>query len=339
MTRAFPGAPVHTSLYDPDGTFPEFADVDVRPALLNRVAPLRRRHRAALPVLATTFSAMKVDAEVTICSSSGWAHGARTTGHKIVYCHAPARWLYQSDRYLARRGGVTTSAFRALAPTLKSWDRRAAATADAYLANSRHTAGMIEGAYGIAAEVLTPPIGLTPDGERRAVAGLHGRFSLCVSRLLPYKNVDVLLDAYARRPTEQLVVVGSGPLETELRARAARNVRFLGEIDDAQLRWLYDNASELVAASYEDFGLTPAEAAVFGLPSVVLHFGGYLETVADGETGVFVDELTPDAFLHGLDRSRALALEPAAIARHGQRFSEAAFADGLARFVDGSDGH
>ena len=339
MTRAFPGAAVHTSLYDPDGTFPEFADVDVRPAPLNRVEPLRRRHRAAFAVLAPTFSAMKIDADVMICSSSGWAHGARTTGRKVVYCHAPARWLYQTDTYLASHGVVTSSAVRAFVPTLKRWDRRAAASADTYLANSVHTAGMIESAYGIAAEVVTPPIGLAPGGERRAVPELDGRFSLCVSRLLPYKNVDVLLETYARRPTEQLVVVGSGPLERQLRARAARNVRFLGEVDDAQLRWLYGNASELVAASYEDFGLSPAEAAAFGLPSVVLRFGGYLETVVDGETGVFVDELSPEAFLHGLDRARALALEPAAIARHGERFSEATFADRLARIVNGCDDH
>src|SRR4051812_17705186 len=101
MNRAFPDAPIYTSLYDPDGTYPEFATIDVRTAPLNRVPALCRYHRGAFPVLAPTFSAMNIDADVVVCSSSGWAHGVRTAGYKIVYCHAPARWLYQTDRYLA----------------------------------------------------------------------------------------------------------------------------------------------------------------------------------------------------------------------------------------------
>ena len=100
LTRAFPGAPLHTSLYEPAATFPAFAAVDVRPLPLNRLGPLRRNHRLALPLLAPAFSRLRVDADVVICSSSGWAHGARVTGRKIVYCHTPARWLYQPGRYL-----------------------------------------------------------------------------------------------------------------------------------------------------------------------------------------------------------------------------------------------
>src|SRR5437588_3963985 len=98
MTRAFPGAPLYTSLYDPAGTFPEFANVDVRRLSLDSVPLLRRHHRLALGVLAPAFSRLRVHADVAVCSSSGWAHGAHVTGRKIVYCHAPARWLYQPDR-------------------------------------------------------------------------------------------------------------------------------------------------------------------------------------------------------------------------------------------------
>ena len=85
----------------PTGTFPEFDDLDIRTLPLDRVPPLRAHHRLALPFLAPSFSRLHVDADVTICSSSGWAHGARTSGRKIVYCHTPARWLYQPERYLA----------------------------------------------------------------------------------------------------------------------------------------------------------------------------------------------------------------------------------------------
>src|SRR5262249_31471914 len=116
LTRAFPCAPVYTSLYDLGRTFPEFDAVDLRPLPLHRVAPLRRHHRSALPVLAPAFSSLRVDADVVVCSSSGWGHGVRARGRKIVYCHTPARWLYQRERYLRGRGRVVRGLTRAAGP-------------------------------------------------------------------------------------------------------------------------------------------------------------------------------------------------------------------------------
>ena len=98
LTRAFPDAPVYTTLFDPASTFPEFSSVDVRTSGLNRVSAFRRDHRLALPVLAMAANSIRIDADVVIASSSGWAHGFRTSGAKVVYCYSPARWLYQSGR-------------------------------------------------------------------------------------------------------------------------------------------------------------------------------------------------------------------------------------------------
>ncbi len=102
MHRAFPAAPIYTSLYEPDLTFPEFRDVDVRPSYLNRSQLLRRHHRLALPLLAHAFSKIEVDEKIVLCSSSGWAHGIHTTGTKLVYCHCPARWLYKRADYFRK---------------------------------------------------------------------------------------------------------------------------------------------------------------------------------------------------------------------------------------------
>ena len=100
LSDAFPDAPIFTSLYEPAGTFEEYRAKDVRTSVANAVPLIRKHFRAALPLYPAIFASQRIDAEVTICSSSGWAHGARTTGRKIVYCHAPARWLYQPDSYL-----------------------------------------------------------------------------------------------------------------------------------------------------------------------------------------------------------------------------------------------
>ena len=220
LTRAFPDAPVYTSLYDPGGTFPEFADLDVRTMPINRIPPLRTYHRAALPLLAPSFSLLRIAADVVICSSSGWAHGARVEGRKIVYCHTPARWLYQSDRYLRGRGRALHAAAGALRSPLEHWDKRAAASADVYLANSSVVAKRIKSLYGIDADVVPPPPAVTPDGPARPIHGIEPGFVLTVSRLLPYKNVDAVMEAFQTLPDERLVVVGSGPVESGATGRS-----------------------------------------------------------------------------------------------------------------------
>ena len=101
LRKAFLDASIHTTLYDPDSTYPEFAEAEVITSPLNRVPALRADHRRALPLLAPAASRMRVEADVTIVSSSGWAHGFDIPGRSIVYCYSPARWLYDTERYLA----------------------------------------------------------------------------------------------------------------------------------------------------------------------------------------------------------------------------------------------
>jgi glycosyltransferase involved in cell wall biosynthesis len=334
LTRAFPGAPLHTSLYEPATTFPEFAAVDVRPLPLNRLAPLRRRHRLALPLLAPAFSGLRLGEDVVICSSSGWAHGAHVAGRKVVYCHTPARWLYQPEQYLRGRGLALRATARTLRPALLRWDRRSAASADRYLANSSAVAERIHSIYGREAEVLPPPPAVSPEGAGEPVDGLEPGFVLCVSRLLPYKNLDAVVRAFSQLPGERLVLVGNGPDEPALRAFAGSNVTLLGTVSDERLRWLYRESSALVAASYEDFGLTPLEAAGFGHPSVVLRWGGFLDTVEEGGTGIFFDSPTPDAIAYAVRRLRQRGWDANRIQAHAERFSEDHFIHRIREVVD-----
>ena len=297
MLRAFPDATLHTSLYQPQATFPEFQNYRVRTMPINKVRLFRRHHRTAFPLLAASFSSYRIDADVVLCSSSGWAHGVRTSGTKIVYCHTPARWLYQTQRYVGRDGGSLRSlrlaAAYGLRAPLQAWDRRAAATADKYLANSRVVQDRVRELYGLQAELVPPPVSIDINGPETAVREVEPGFLLCVSRLLPYKNVDRVLDAMRLLPDERLVVVGSGPEITRLRRSAPQNVALIGRATDSQLCWLYGNCRAVIAASHEDFGLVPLEAAAFGKPTAALRWGGFLDTIVEGRTGVFFDEAEP----------------------------------------------
>jgi glycosyltransferase involved in cell wall biosynthesis len=259
-----------------------------------------------------------------------------TRGRKIVYCHAPARWLYQTDRYLASSPGPVRVGFAGVRPVLARWDRHAARSADRYLANSTYTRDRVRCAYGIDAEVLFPPSGLDAQGPRHELVGIEPGFFLCVSRLLPYKNVDAVVAAFALLGDERLVVVGTGPDEERIRSLARPNVKQLSTVSDAELRWLYANARGLVAASYEDLGLTPLEAVAFGTPTAALAHGGYLDTVMAGVTGVFFDAPEPRSIVDAVRRLRDMPFDATAGERHAREFTEARFRERLAAIVDGS---
>jgi len=358
LARTFPDAPIYTSLYHASGTFPEYAMHNIRASALNRIPLLRNDHRLALPLLAPAVSRMTIPADVTIASSSGWAHGFHTTGRKVVYCHAPARWLYQTARYLGNGDGqpakdryrrtLAQIAVKALGGPLRRWDRKAAFSADRYLVNSTAVRAAVKEVYGIDAEIIPPPPAMDPDGAAHEIDGLQPGFVLCVARLLPYKNVDMVIAAMQELPDHQLVVVGDGPDLRRLADLAEHlggsiqpdgttrgRIALLGRVSDDQLRWLYSRASMLVAASFEDYGLTPLEAAMFGKPTVALRAGGYLDTVAEGTSGVFFDVLTPAAIADAVAETDDFDWEPAEILVHADRFSPKRFQRRIHAAVDG----
>lgn len=337
LHRAFPDAPVYTTLYEPDLTYPDFADVEIVPSKLNRIGVFRRSHRWALPFLAKAADSISIPARHTIVSTSGWAHGFRTSGSKIVYCYSPARWLYQRDAYLGT-SKVTAQriALTVLSPFLKRWDRRRAATATTYFAISTVVQQRIRDAYGIEAEVLPAPHSVDTSLPQEQVdlraLGDSG-FYLCISRLLPYKNVDKVIEAFNELGLP-LVVVGAGPEEKRLAALAGANVVMHKDLTDAQMRWLYARADAVVSASYEDFGLTPIEAAAYGKPSIVLRWGGFLDTIREDETGVYFGEPEPSAIAAAVRKSRGMSWDAELIRTHTELFSEEHFARRLIQEIE-----
>jgi glycosyltransferase involved in cell wall biosynthesis len=336
MARAFPDAVIYTTLYDPESTFPEFKDLNVRVGPLNRVALFRRHHRLAMPVLAFVVSLAKpIRADVLLVSSSGWAHGFRTTGSKIVYCYSPARWLYQRDRYLGDSARVSSKMMLALVtPLLRRWDRRAARSADGYIAISNIVRDRIRDTYALDSVVLPAPCTiethLPKEPVKISAVSAEAGFYLCVSRLLPYKNVDQIIHSFVGS-SRTLVIVGSGPDERLLQEIADDNIVMLKNLTDEQMRWLYSECRAVVAASYEDFGLTPLEAAAYGKPSAVLRWGGFLDTMVEGTTGVYFDEPEPKAIRRAIDKLELASWDAEVIRDHEAQFEEPEFAAGLRR--------
>jgi glycosyltransferase involved in cell wall biosynthesis len=313
----WPDAPIYTSLYRVDSTFPSFGGAEIRTSPLD-LMPVDRGFRNLFPLYPAAFRAFgTLDHDVVISSSSGWAHSVRTAPHTFhaVYCHNPARWLYG-------RAHLSGSRRRALAPfvgALRSWDRVAARRAQLYIANSQEVSGRIRDQYGVEAPVVYPPVEIgrfrpRPRGERLLV----------VSRLLPYKRVDAVVDV-ATRTGIGLDVVGVGPAMDELRSRAGASVSFHGRVSDADVAELMEGCRALCLPGTEDFGITPVEAMAAGKPVVAFAGGGALETVTEGRTGAFFHRHDPVSVLDAIRRCDRIAAQPEEIAQSARRFSRHAF--------------
>lgn len=343
IVKAFPDATVHTLFYEPGQTYPEYQNVNIRVSPLNKISPFRKDPRIALPFLRYASDRMNIDADVVVASSSGWAHAFPTRGKKLVYCHSPARWLYLEDDYVGEAGkfGPKRLVLKMLGNGLRAWDKRAALAADEYVGNSSVVVERIKRVYGINADPLFPPFSpAVAEGGTKGIPALgdewaSGGHFLVVSRLQPYKHVDRVIDAFRDLPNERLLVIGKGPLGDQLRASAPENVRLVEGLSDAQMRWAYAHAKALVAASHEDFGLTPLEAGAHGVPVLALRAGGYLDTVKEGTNGYFFEKAQPADIREAVERLVAdTSLDREAIREHADRFREELFIRQLRARVD-----
>lgn len=328
LARMWPDAPIYTSLYRPKSSYAEFRRHDIRTSFLDRTR-VDKSFRALTPLYPLAFRSFPPpEADVLISSSSGWAHGIRSrpgTKH-VVYCHSPARWLYSTSAYI--ESPLKRLAVAPLLSSLRTWDQRAAARADGYIANSYAIRNSIRDVYGFEAEVVYPPV----DTER-FVPSPQGERLLVVSRLLAYKRVDLAVAA-ATRAGLPLDIVGDGPMAAELRSIAGPSVRFLGRITDVEVTRLMQDCRALILPGREDFGIVPVEAAAAGKPTVAYAQGGALETVRDEETGVLFADATVDSLCSGLKRLESLSFDPAVLAAHAETFSRETFRGRLARAIE-----
>lgn len=211
----------------------------------------------------------------------------------------------------------------------RSWDRRTAEHVTRFVANSRAVAGRIDRFYGRPAEVIPPPVRtdfFTPAGRR-------GDAFLYVGRLGGYKRVDLVVEAFAGLP-HPLLVVGEGGLESRLRAAATPNVRFLGEVDAAELRDLYRSARALVFPADEDFGIAMAEAQACGTPVIAYARGGAVDIVEDGETGWLIERQEVGELQRAVERAADEELDAAVIRRRAERFSSDRFRERMKSAVE-----
>jgi glycosyltransferase involved in cell wall biosynthesis len=326
LADIWPDAPIYTSLYRPGSTFPEFQECDVHTSFLDRL-PVDRSFRVLFPIYPSAFRSLgPIPGDVVIASSSGWAHMARAVpgAFHVVYCYTPARWLYRTD-YLGdgSRRSRRESLVRPLVGGMRGIDRRAAARADMYIAISREVSRRIRDVYGLEAGIVYPPV-----DTDRLTPRPRGERLLVISRLLPYKRVDLVVRAAARLGIG-LDIVGDGPMLDELRRLAGPTVAFHVAVPDATVVELLESCRTVCVAGEEDFGIVAVEAQAAGKPVVAYGRSGALETVQDGVTGVLFGEQTEESIASALLASERIQTTPEAIAVNARRFGRGAFRESL----------
>lgn len=335
MAGALPGAALHALTLDPSSGL-HFGDRPVSTTFLDHPGLRTRNRMLQLPLMPLAWRyASRAHYEVVVTSSHACAKGfrpARDAFH-LCYCYTPMRyaWLASVDQR-RRRSGASRAGERAL----RAWDRRSVAWVDGFAAISTTVQERIEAFYRRPAEVIPPPVDtlrFTP-GDSAAREG----FALAVSRMVPYKRLDLAIRA-AHQLRHPLVVAGGGPEEDRLRALARElgaDVRFVVRPADDELVDLYRRAAVVVFPAEEDFGIVPVEAQACGTPVVAFGRGGALDTVVPGRTGVLAPEQTAGAIAAGIEAVLAGGFDAGACRRNAERFSSARFRDRFLDWVIGS---
>jgi glycosyltransferase involved in cell wall biosynthesis len=229
--------------------------------------------------------------DLVLSTSYAVAKGVRLRPDQVHVCyiHTPMRYAWVNESgYLADHGletGPKAWFIRKVLERLRKWDLRTNASVDRFIANSTNVAKRVKEIYGRDADVLLPPV----DTELFTLGTGTRTHYIAANRMVPYKRVDRIIEAFRSLPDKELLVCGDGPERAKWEARAPMNVRFLGHVEQSEFIHLLQGSKALIAAADEDLGLTPLEAQACGTPTLALRKGGYLETISDGVSGMFFD--------------------------------------------------
>ncbi len=330
----YPTAPIFTSMYAPDLMPAAYRAWDIRPTFMQRLPRVAHRHQMYLPVYPVAFSRLDLsDYDVILSNTSGFGHlvKARPDAVHVNYCLTPPRFLYQLDAYLARERvpGAGRAAVRPLVALLQRVDRLAADRVTRFVGISRAVVDRIRLAYQRPADLIYPPVYT----DRFPLGAGRGDYYLIVSRLIPYKRVDLAVRAFTRlgRP---LWIVGDGRDRPALEALAGPTVRFLGRVPERELADLVGNCRALIFPGEEDFGIAPIEAQAAGRPVIAYAAGGALETVVEGETGRFFDRPDPESLIAAVERSEGDRYDPEAVRRHARAFDVSVFREQITTYLE-----
>ena len=326
--KLFPEASINTLVADPAKWDDWVARHQILTSPLQRIPGAARLYKQMLPLFPAAIRRMRApaDTELLLSSDAAMIKGLSLPPNAahVCYCHSPPRYLWdQQETYMQQTsglGGIGRAVFRRVTPSIQRFDRQAAEGVDHFIANSDFVAQRIERIYGREAVVIHPPV---------AIDDFHWQqpredFYLVVSALVPYKRVDLAVEAFSRM-NRRLVVIGEGSERKRIEKLAGNSVEILGSQPFPVLQDHFQRCRGFVFPGVEDFGITPLEAMASGAPVVAYAEGGALETVVENETGVFFHQQSSEALCEAVEQLESAAIEANACRARAEQFSPAAF--------------
>lgn len=329
ICELYPGAPIFTLLHVPGQVSPPIERHRIRTSFVQAIPGASGLYRQLLPLFPLAVELFDLDDYDLVISSSHCAAKSVIRSGRAVhvcYCHSPMRYAWdQFDAYFGpdQVGRLRSRMLRPVMAALARWDAATAGRVDRFLANSQYVAGRIQRYYNRRSIVVHPPVDTAFYSPNEADHRDTDLSFLVVSALVPYKRLDVAIEA-CRLLGARLTVVGRGPELSRLQ-QLGGDVAFVGWRTDEEIRQLYRRSTAVLLPGVEDFGIVPVEAQACGIPVVALASGGAAETIIDGVTGVLVADPSVRAFAEGMQTVAGWRLDPAPIRANAERFSRDRF--------------
>lgn len=333
LVQLYPQAPLYTSIYWRDGMPDAYREWDIRTTWMDRLPGIYRHHQPYLPLYPLAFGRLDLSQYTAVLSNkSGFCHGVPTgpeTTH-ICYCLAPTRYVWGYEEYAAREAlpPPVRAALKPLVNRLRRWDYEAAQRVDHFVAISGEIQARIRRFYDRDAVIIYPPV----ETDRFAPTGRFDDYFLIVSRLVPYKRIDLAVRAFNELGLP-LVVAGAGRDREALEAEANSNITFLGYVPDADLPDLMARCRGYILPGKEDFCIAPVQAMAAGRPVIAYASGGALDTVIPGKTGLHFQEPTPESLIKAVAQFDVSDFDLETICRHAKKFDKSVFESKLREYV------
>lgn len=328
----FPDAPIYTTVYDRDNMPDDFKSMDIRPSFLQKMPFAKKKYTSYLMLMPRAFEQFNLEEyDLVISSNTSCSKGVITGANTlhICYCNTPMRygWDFYHE-YRSGKGALARFMISGMMKKIRMWDRLSADRVDTFIANSYNVSRRIKKHYKRESTVIYPPVRTSMFQKSTK----HEDFYLVVSRLVPYKRIDLVVEAFTKMGLP-LVVIGGGSQYREIAAKAGRNVRMLGRVDDDVVLDYMERCKAFLFPGEEDFGITPIEAQACGKPVIAYGKGGALETIVEDQTGVFFYEQTLDAVIRAVRRFESMEFDADVIRAQAEKFSEERFRRELHDFI------
>lgn len=312
----------------------------IHTSFIQKMPLATKKHRAYLPLFPFAIEQFDLRGyDVIISSSHCVAKGVLTKADQlhICYCHSPIRYVWDMyNEYLEEANltkGLKGWLVRYLLHRIRKWDMLSSFRVDYYISNSDYVGQRIKETYRRESTTIHPNIDIT----NFEYCGQKENFYLASSRLVSYKKIDIIIEAFNRMPEKKLIVIGGGPNLKKYKEMAKENVTVMGYQPFNILKEKMQKAKAFIFAADEDFGMIPIEAEACGTPVIAYGHGGSLETVSEGRTGLFFQEQTPESIMKAITDFEALGNTPfnyETCRKWAESFSEERFKKEIKEFVD-----